>query len=276
MLAALKGGADRAADQDQTLFADVAEGRIAYTDVGPKDARAYLLLHGYSGDKSAWAALAAGLRHAGKRAVASDLPGHGQTTIDADRVEGLETGLAAFVEQVAPHRQIHVVAHSLGAATAVAFAGREAARVAEITLIAPAGIGRDIDTDFIQGMATAGSIGELAHLLRRVSALPLAYSDIALQAIFDQTRRGRLLRLADDAASKTGQKVDILRPLAELSRRMRVRVLIGLQDRIIPAYQATALPPRVAVHYLAQSGHMPQWDQPRDVLDLLLATADPR
>lgn len=274
VLAALEDGVDRATATDGTLFAEVAEGQIAYTDVGPKDGPVYLLLHGYSGDKSAWAALAAGLKNAGMRAVAPDLPGHGQTTIDTERVEGLEAGLAAFVEQVLPGRPVHLVAHSLGAVAAVGLASKAAGRAAELTLIAPAGIGRDIDTDFIQGMANAGSAGELTHLLRRLSVLPLAYSDVALQAIVDQVRRGRLLGLAGNAASTTGQKVDILRPLADLSRRMRVRVLIGLQDRIIPAHHATALPPRVATHYLAQSGHMPQWDQVRDVLDLLLPPTD--
>jgi pyruvate dehydrogenase E2 component (dihydrolipoamide acetyltransferase) len=77
------------------------------------------------------------------------------------------------------------------------------------------------------------------------------------------------MALAADFAGPLGQRADILRPLATLARRLPVRALFGTLDRVIPATHALALPPPVAVHFLP-AGHMPQWDAPAEVADLIL------
>ena len=82
--------------------------------------------------------------------------------------------------------------------------------------------------------------------------------------------RGRLTALAADIAGPAGQRIDILRPLAALAPALPVRVLIGTEDRVIPAHHAFNLPPRVAVHFV-RTGHMPQWDAPQETLALLAA-----
>ncbi|MBN9065386.1 MAG: acetoin dehydrogenase dihydrolipoyllysine-residue acetyltransferase subunit, partial [Rhizobiales bacterium] len=56
----------------------------------------------------------------------------------------------------------------------------------------------------------------------------------------------------------------------ELAGVLPLKVVFGLEDRIIPWQQVTALPPAVAIHLLARSGHMPQWDQVRDVVDIVV------
>lgn len=253
-------------------FIQLADGRIAYTDIGPKNAQVFLLLHGFSGDRTTWSNVASGLRRAGFRVVAPDLPAHGLTTINAANADQLGQFLPAFLDALSINKP-DVVAHSLGAVAATAFASAHPSRVASMTLVAPAGIGSEIDAGFISGMAQATTAGELTHLLRRVAAKPVELSP-ALVAEFAATMaKGRLRDLAEAVVGPSGQRADIIASLERLARSMPVRVLVGLQDRIIPWQQVTSLPPSIGVHFLAQSGHMPQWDQAKDVTDLVLKFA---
>jgi pyruvate dehydrogenase E2 component (dihydrolipoamide acetyltransferase) len=144
-------------------------------------------------------------------------------------------------------------------------------RVRSLSLIAPAGLGSEIDTGFVNGMAQAQAPGEVAHLLRRLSVNGVDLSDAALATLAKDLRRGRLVTLAAAITGASGQKVDGLAAIGRLSSKLPVRVLFGLEDRIIPWKHVLALPPKVAIHLLARSGHMPQWDQSKDVLDVLTA-----
>nr|WP_314092982.1 acetoin dehydrogenase dihydrolipoyllysine-residue acetyltransferase subunit [uncultured Shinella sp.] len=251
-------------------FATLRRGRVAYSDTGAGPGRPVLLLHGFSGDRTTWASLAAGLKRAGRRVVAPDLPGHGLTEIEVRDASDLALDLPEFLDRLGL-AEIDVVAHSLGAVAALGLANAAPGRVSSLAFIAPAGLGWEIDTGFVHGMAQAQAPGEVAHLLRRLSVNGVDLSDATLAALVTDLSRGRLLALAGAIAGASGQKVDGLAAIGKLSGRVPVRVLFGLEDRIIPWKHVLALPPTVAIHLLARSGHMPQWDQTRDVLDILTA-----
>ncbi|MCB1445792.1 MAG: acetoin dehydrogenase dihydrolipoyllysine-residue acetyltransferase subunit [Rhizobiaceae bacterium] len=265
LAAAGKGG-----EPADMRFAALRRGRMAYSDSGAASGRPILLLHGFSGDRTTWAAVAAGLKRAGRRVVALDLPGHGQTEIEAREAADLARDLPEFLDALGL-ADIDVVAHSLGAMAALDLASAAPGRVGSLSLIAPAGLGSEIDVDFVRGMARAEAPGEVAHLLRRLSVSGADLSEAALAVFAKDLARGRLVALAGAIAGASGQKVDGLAAIGRLSGRMPVRVLFGLEDRIIPWKHVLALPPTVAIHLLARSGHMPQWDQSKDVLDILTA-----
>jgi pyruvate dehydrogenase E2 component (dihydrolipoamide acetyltransferase) len=271
VLAALSGGAVEAPSGGSAavLYAELPRGRMAYSDTGPVGAAATLLLHGFAGDRATWSGVIGGLRRAGRRVIAPDLPGHGLTDIAAEGTDDLGADLPAFLAKVAPGARVDLVAHSLGAVPAVALAS--AGGAASLTLIAPAGLGLDIDGAFVAGMAQARSAGEIAHLARRLTAGPTAVSKAGLAATAADMARGRLVELAESFAGFSGQTVDILDALEKLSRRMPVRIIFGVHDRIIPWQQVAGVGPLVAVHLLSASGHMPQWDQTADVVNILLA-----
>ncbi|WP_374788583.1 acetoin dehydrogenase dihydrolipoyllysine-residue acetyltransferase subunit [Brucella oryzae] len=257
------------ADTD-VKFVALAKGRVAYTDIGPQNARTLLLLHGFSGDRTTWSGIASGLRRAGFRVIVPDLPAHGLTTIDASHPEELSEFLPAFLDALSI-RQVDIVAHSLGAVAAAAFASAHPASVSSLTLVAPAGLGSEIDAGFVSGMAQATSAGEVAHLLRRVAAKSVELTAALAGEIAATMANGRLKELAKAIIGPSGQRADIVALLERQSRSKPVRVLFGLQDRIIPWQQVTALSPFIGVHFFAQSGHMPQWDETKDVLDLILS-----
>lgn len=251
-------------------YVDLPTGRYAYADRGTGDLAPILLLHGFAGDHTTWSGVAAALQRAGRRVIIPDLPAHGSTSAEAADTEDLSVDLPRLLEKIVPGAHVHVVAHSMGAIAAVELAQSAPNVVERITLLSPAGIGPEIDVGFIRGMAGASTAGEVSHLLRRLSFNATSLSAAALSELASRLSKGRLAELADCLASVSGQRIDILPDLAGLSELVPVRVLVGLQDKIIPWSQVTSLPHRVAVHFLPRSGHMPQWDQTKDVVDIIL------
>lgn len=269
VLADQDGPSTLAPSSDPVRFFDHAGQKIAYFEAGRQDGQPILLLHGFGADHTAFAVLMASLARRGNRVVAPDLASHGQTSLSVETPDKLGTGLDRLALELGIGRNLHVVAHSLGAAAALALAGANAVSLSRLSLIAPVGIGYEIDTGFIKGLASARTPGELSHLLRRLSTREAILGTGALNALAAEVSRGRLRALADAVTGPTGQRLDLLPALREVVKRVRVKVIVGIEDRIVPWTQIAGLPPRVAIHVLTRSGHMPHWDQVEDVVDIL-------
>lgn len=233
--------------------------------------RLHLLIHGFAGDRTAWAVTAAALRRAGHRTAVFDLPGHGNNDAPAPDLTAL-TEAALAVANTLPGPLV-LVGHSMGAAVAVALAARLGAKVSGLVLLTPAGCGPQIGSEFVHGMAGATTAGEVGHLLRLLGPKGGALSDTVLAQMAAQMARGRLKPLASALASAEGrQRVNLIRSLEALPEALPIRALFGTADRVVSPTDALTLPPRVAVHFLP-TGHMPQWDAPREVVELILKGA---
>ncbi len=57
-----------------------------------------------------------------------------------------------------------------------------------------------------------------------------------------------------------------------VSSEIPVRIIIGHADRIIDWRDTIQLSPAVAIHHFPNAGHMPHWDQPKDVAEIILAS----
>jgi pyruvate dehydrogenase E2 component (dihydrolipoamide acetyltransferase) len=240
----------------------IEAGDIRAASATPR-ARTALLLHGFGGDAQTWAGLRALFERKGVAVSTPDLPGHGASGFEAREFAELVEPLGALLEKSEP---LELVGHSLGGAVAVALARAHPGRVARLTLLAPLGLDSAVDADFILGLAAVRSVGGLSHLLRRLSPRPLALSSAQLAQMAAEFGRGRLVALAQSLVAGGGQQIDILPDLAAL--RIPVRVVWGLEDRILPWTQAAHLPSRVAIHLIAGAGHMPHWDFPQLVAEL--------
>ena len=233
--------------------------------------RMHLLIHGFAGDRTAWAATASALRRAGHRTAVFDLPGHGGNDAPAPDLAALtEAALAVALGLPGP---LVLVGHSMGAAVAVALAARLGDKIRGLVLLTPVGCGPEIDADFVHGMAGATTTGEVGHLLRLLGPKGGAISDAALAQMAAELARGRLKPLAESLASSGGrQRIDLIRPLEALPATLPVTALFGTLDRVVRASDALNLPPDVAAHFLP-TGHMPQWDAPQKVVELILKGA---
>lgn len=226
-------------------------------------------VHGLAGLGANWAAVRARLRPAGIASVAPDLPAHGRNPREANDVADLVDWLA---EDLAKQSQpVHLVGHSLGAHVAALAALRDPARVSRLTLIAPAGCGLRIMGRFVQGMAQAPGEGDLAHLMRRLGPKAARLDARSLSAMADELGARRLMALADATVHGDAQRIDTIAPLRALAGVMPITAIFGLDDAIIPRDHAFHMPPLVACHML-EAGHMPHWDAPETVAQIIAAT----
>ena len=113
-----------------------------------------LLLHGFAGDRLSWLANQHDLaRVAAVHAV--ELPGHGDEPLAGEAtVPALAEAVAAGLD-AAGLGPVHLVGHSLGGAVAIALAAEHPSLVRSLALIAPAGLGRGADSDFVARLPEA-------------------------------------------------------------------------------------------------------------------------
>lgn len=252
------------ADDVRAVAGSAAPTRMIH--IGAKATAPVYCVHGFAGLGSNWAALRAVLQRAGLKTNASDLPGHGRNTVEAEDIASLVDWLVTDL-QTQPE-PVHLVGHSLGAHVVVKAALQDASNVAQVTLLAPAGCGIDINGGFLTGMASAPGAGELAHLMRLLGTKAAQLDSAALNALAQDLHGQRLRALAAAAVRGDNQRIDTIGPMRTLAALMPVRAVFGLADRIIPREHAFHLPPAVACH-MVEAGHMPHWDATEEVAAII-------
>ncbi|BBD40946.1 acetoin dehydrogenase (plasmid) [Aminobacter sp. Y103A] len=238
------------------------------------EGRPIVLIHGFGADLNSWRPmLAAGPVDA--PLLALDLPGHGgsprQTPADLDAIAAdVEATLASL--GLGP---ILLVGHSFGGAVAATVAARGHADVRALALIAPAGLGPEINGAFLQGFVRAKSEASLMPWLRQLvsdeQVLSKPFVNATLAQAGDSELRAAQGGISDRFFADGTQTFDIRGLLAAL--RIPVRVIVGANDRIIPASQSQGLPGEIALHVFQATGHMPQVERRAQVLRILLEMA---
>ena len=119
------------------------------------DAIPVVMLHGFGTDHASWKILASHFK--GVPILGVDLPNHGKSP--AVSIQGIPE-----MAEMVWHRldaegvcDFHLVGHSMGGAVAAELAARAGSRLKSLTLLAPAGLGPDINIAFIQGLCRASS-----------------------------------------------------------------------------------------------------------------------
>jgi pyruvate dehydrogenase E2 component (dihydrolipoamide acetyltransferase) len=262
---------DEAEKGPQTETVQAETRVIRYLRHGDGD-RTVVLIHGFGGDLTAWLFNQEALARPGWSVYALDLPGHGGSSKDAGdgTVDELARAVLAALEALGLSHA-HLVGHSLGGAVAVEVATLSPTRVASLALIAPVGLGSEIDGDFLDGFVAAESRRELRPVLERLFADP----DVATRQLAEEVLRTKrvdgvekALRAIAGACFTNGrQAVDVRERLAALG--LPTLVVWGAEDRIVPAAHAsTAAGSRVEI--VASAGHMPQLEAPAEVNRLLI------
>ncbi len=253
-------------------FVDVAGQRLRYAqrgDAGP----VHLLIHGFGGDCDNWLFNLDALAADG-RVYALDLPGHGQSTkaVQDGSVDALARTVLGFMDAVGIDAA-HLVGHSLGGAIALAVALAAPTRVQALSLLAPAGLGPDINGDYLTGFIAAESRRDMKPVLQQL----VASADLVnRQMIDDMLKFKRLDGVPAALAAIARGFVDGARQTVDLRARLAtlgcpVQILWGRADRIVPPAQADGLPSTIAVHLLDGVGHLPHLEAAGAVNALLKA-----
>ncbi len=227
-----------------------------------------VLLHGFTADSQSWAPLEKALGPSAPL-LRIDLPGHGKSPKrHVNSFQDLSRMVVdAFDEATRGSDDVHLVGHSLGAALALALADIRERRIASLTLIAPAGLGPEINAAALNGIVRASRVESLAPWLRRLTATPEGISDDYARAAM-RTRADVQLRAcqADMAQSlfPDGVQAFDLRPALKRVT-CPLQIIWGRSDHILPFDHAIRADGEFALHLLAGAGHIPQIECPERV-----------
>lgn len=264
---AAEGGADE--PKPETVEADGA--RLQYLKAGESPGVPVLLIHGFGGDHTNWMFVQPTLAE-GYTTYALDLPGHGGSAkaLPEGGIAGLAGVILAFMDALGIERA-HLVGHSLGGGLALYLATEEPDRVASATLVCPAGLGPEIDMAYIEGFIEAKRRKQLEPVLAKLFADPSMMSREMIEGVQRYKRLDgvdQALRGLAAVAFKDGRQATVL--AARLaSAPVPVQIVVGREDRIIPAAQAEAQAERVPVAVIDGAGHMVQMEKPAEVARLI-------
>jgi pyruvate dehydrogenase E2 component (dihydrolipoamide acetyltransferase) len=226
------------------------------------------LIHGLFADADSYTLVARRLAKGGLRVLAIDLPGHGGSDAKATTLDQLVDTTATTLRALAVG-PVRLVGHSLGAMVAAKLAAQGEVALDRLLLLAPAGLGKEIDRGFIDGMIAADTVADLEREITRLDGGALSATYLAELLTRIQSRRPMLRDLAASINDAGGQRHSIATDLERV--KAPVTAIFGLKDRIIPWQHAAQLPARAAVHFMKSAGHMPHWAAPNLVVELLLA-----
>jgi pimeloyl-ACP methyl ester carboxylesterase len=239
--------------------------------VAGQEGPAILLLHGFGADRLSWLVNQQALAAAG-RVYALDLPGHGQTPLTGPgRLEDLSGAVEKTIEgsKIGP---VHVVAHSLGAAVAIALAAARSDLVRSLALIAGAGLGGAVDEGFLTDYPRCASVEAMEVVLRRLVTRPRLISRQMAARALEQLEapgvRDGLIAIANEL-----RRIDtILEPCFEaVARSSRPRLAVwGAADAIIPLDPDRLKRFGAESFILPDAAHLPHIESPRLVNQRLL------
>ncbi|CAN5909678.1 acetoin dehydrogenase dihydrolipoyllysine-residue acetyltransferase subunit [soil metagenome] len=219
-----------------------------------------VLVPGYGGDINIFVFNQETL--AAERAVyALDLPGHGGSSKDVG-----EGDLDFFVEVVAGFldemgiEKAHLAGHSMGGAVAGAFALAHPEKVESLILAASAGLGEEINSDYIEGFIAANRRKEMKNVLQLLFADP---DLVTRQLVNDELQYKRkdgvdeALRAVADKIFPDGKQAGV----SDLSdTEVPILAIWGSEDEIVPSEHSENLPDHAHVEIIDGKGHMVQME----------------
>lgn len=250
---------EEAGPAPETVTVDAGTLRFLRTGEGGEP---LVLLHGFGGDLNNWLFNVEAL--AADRAVyALDLPGHGGSTKQvADGELGfLVAALRGFLDSQGIERA-HLAGHSMGGLVAAALALEDPGRVLSLTLVDSAGLGPEINLDFIEGFIAASGRRELKPVLQRLFADP---DLVTRQMIDDVLKYKRLDGVQEALRALADRQFTDGRQQRVLTNELRsfpspMLVIWGSQDQVIPVDHANAAPDGAETKVLPGAGHSPHME----------------
>ena len=200
-----------------------------------------ICLHGFGGDKNNWQLNLAALAP-NRRVLAPDFPSHGDSTISEEHSSPMAYArmVSAMIDQLELDR-VDLVGHSMGGLVALLVAQKSPAQVGSLTLLAPAGIGTEINAGYVDGFATANSRNELKALAVQLFA---DKGMVSRQMVADLLKYKRLdgvkealIQLATKLHSGGKQSEN----LSCVAQNVPTKIFWGKADEILPVSNCAQL-----------------------------------
>ncbi|VVJ16042.1 Hydrolase [Amycolatopsis camponoti] len=212
---------------------------------------AIVLLHGIAGSAETWAPVLARCAALGRRVLAPDLPGHGESEAPrADYGLGAMASTVRDVLAVSGVRHATVVGHSLGGGVAMQFAYQFPEMCDRLVLVGSAGLGPEV-SPVLRATALPGAPAVLALTVNRVT-LAIARASARLGrrlggslktetrelarhfgSLADPARRRAFLFIARSLIDLRGQRASAVEKLY-LAEAVPTLLVWGARDPLIP------------------------------------------
>ena len=237
---------------------------IAFWPLGG-DGPPALLLHGFASDHLVWLANQQAITSVAT-AAALDLPGHGESSMEVG--EGTVGALAERVAALIDRRnlgRIHLIGHSLGGGVALALAEARPDLVASLCLIASAGLGGDIDRQFLSDFPRLEKPEAAIVLLQRLVVRPrLINQHLVARVLAQLARPGAREALARIAEGIDRSRETLARAVAAIVRRDLPRLVVwGEQDAISPPAKHRLDAFGGEILLIEEAGHLPHVEAAR-------------
>jgi len=237
---------------------------IAFFPLGGEGPPA-LLLHGFGSDHFLWLANQQAIAKVADVA-ALDLPGHGESSMDigAGTIGDLAERVAALLDRKAM-RKVHLIGHSLGGGVALVLAEQRPDLVASLVLIAPAGLGRSVDRQFLSEYSRLAAPDATEALLQRLVVRPRLINKYMVGRVLGQLARPG----AREALERIAHGIETCEPaVAHAAASGRLRdvprlVLWGKDDAISPLSEERLGALGGEALLVDGAGHLPHVESPR-------------
>ncbi|MGH7922459.1 MAG: acetoin dehydrogenase dihydrolipoyllysine-residue acetyltransferase subunit, partial [Candidatus Dormibacteraceae bacterium] len=248
------------AEAPEPLLVEVGGRRLQYLRLGEGGAAPLVLLPGFGGDITTFVFNQQELG-ARRPVLALDLPGQGGSDKDvgAGDLPFLVATVTGFLDALGLDR-VHLAGHSMGGLVAGALTLQHPPRVRSLTLIASAGLGEEINDEYLQGFMAADRRRDMQRVLGLLFSDPALVTRQLVEGVLRQKRLDgaeAALRTIADQLFPQGRQATVL-DLGQVSAPMLG--IWGADDKILPAAQARNLPPSARVELIDGAGHMPQME----------------
>jgi pyruvate dehydrogenase E2 component (dihydrolipoamide acetyltransferase) len=246
---------------------NIGDHQLSFNRKGISGRTPLLFIHGFGSDSQTWR-YSLGELSKTREVWTIDLPGHGNSLKfpmeykSKSLFNEYSQILKEFLENTGLKR-VHLIGHSLGGGIALNFALNHLNSVSSLTLLAPMGLGDNINEKFIESFAKGESVDEIRESLNLIFYNNSWVTDSLVNATVLQHQnpefRKVLIRLASLLQKQDKQSWKVRDELQNLS--MPVKLIWGKEDQILPSSHAQDLPGSFAVHIFPNTGHMVHIEQ---------------
>ncbi|EZQ10411.1 alpha/beta fold hydrolase [Acinetobacter sp. Ver3] len=247
----------------------------SYSEGGPADRPALLLIHGIGMNRDSWNHVARNLTQQ-YRVIIVDLPGSGQTLTPKGfdlSLPHLTEQLRRFAEALRIENQLNLAGHSVGGSIGLMYAAKYPQEMKSLFLISAGGLFRSNKTFFLNNPIYLKQLlisqpGDLNYVSRRVM-----HKAPFVPSLIKKQQEQALIQRAADTSELIHQLVKLnqqytVESFAQLLKNIEVETLIlwGKQDQIVNVEVAhelgTALKKAHPPILLDQIGHTPIVETP--------------
>ena len=266
----------REIEESNAKFLETDQYRIHYLSIENPESqhRPVILIHGFGGDCNNWMF---NLVELGKTlpVFAPDLPGHGASgkSLESGSLAELATAVLAFIDAL--HlATVDLVGHSLGAAVAMQIAETQPHRVASLALIAPAGLGAEINNTYIREFIDGKNRRELKNTLGLLFADKTLVSRDMVNDVLKYKRIDGVTEALTQIADSNfpdGKQRHSFRHALDSGVAVPTLIVWGDQDEVADPDHSRGLGENIEVELIDGSGHMPHMEAANQVNGILLS-----